>query len=113
MTTQATPKAQINTDAIITAVIDTLGTPTNTVQDEALQAFREADYDKVRQFAAMHLGDSYLRSLTYLCSVPKAPPTLAVIAAEACRAAADWQKEKTMQTLGKAMADAFGYELNS
>ena len=110
MTAQTPVKPEINTTAIITAVLNTLGDPTDTMQSEARQAFEAGDYDKVRQYAAIRLGDSYLRSLTYLCSVSKAPPTLAVIAAEACRAAADWQKEWATQKLGKAMADVFGYK---
>lgn len=97
----------MTTDAIIKAVLDTLGAPTNPMQSEARNAFEAGDYDKVRQYAASSLGDSYLRSLTYLCSVTKAPPTLAVIAAEACRAAADWQKELAMQQLSEAMAKVF------
>ena len=110
MTAQTPVKPEINTNAIITAVLDILGTPTDAMQSEARQSFESGDYDKVRQYAAIRLEDSYLRSLTYLCSVPKNPPTIAVLAAEACRAAAEWQKEWATQKLGKAMADAFGYE---
>lgn len=95
------------TEQIIAEILKELGPPTNDIQTEAFTAFDTEDYAKVRILAASNLSDSYVRALTYLCSVPKNPPTLAVLAAEACRAAADWQKEFTTQKLSAAMAKAF------
>ena len=108
MTTQTPEKTSASIcNAIINAVMQVLGEPISQSQHSARKAFELEDYDLVRKLAAANLGDSYLRSLTYLCSVPKNPPTLAVIAAEACRAAADWQREKTLQQLNESMTEVF------
>lgn len=63
------------TEQIISAVLDELGPPVSDVQTEAFAAFDAENYDEVRVLAASNLSDSYIRALTYLCSVPKNPPT--------------------------------------
>jgi hypothetical protein len=91
-------------------IIETLGTPATPVHQEALDAYESGDSGKVRKLAASHLEDHYCRSLGYLISAKLKPdlPTIAVVLAEAARAAADYARERELSKLNKVLAEALG-----
>jgi hypothetical protein len=92
----------------LAAILGTLGAPEITLHKEALEAYQSGDADKLRLLAATNLGDHFCRSLGYAVSAQTKPglPTVAVVLAEAARAAADFAREREMQKLSKAIADA-------
>ena len=92
----------------LSAILNTLGTPDTALHKEALEAYQSGDADKLRLLAATNLGDHFCRSLGYAISAQTKPglPTVAVVLAEAARAAADFAREREMQKLSKAIADA-------
>jgi hypothetical protein len=93
----------------VNAILEGLGTPSTELHQEALEAFQNGDADALRLLAATNLGDHYLRSLGYLVSAKtKVMPTTPVVLAEAARAAADYSRERTMETLGAAIKNAIG-----
>jgi hypothetical protein len=91
-----------NIETIIDAVLGALEDPLTDAQKAALAAFRAGDADRLRWLAASNLGCSYCRSLGYLISAKLKPdlPTVAVILAEASRAAADYRRDQVMEYLG-------------
>ncbi|MEM1307943.1 MAG: hypothetical protein AAGF98_00325 [Cyanobacteria bacterium P01_H01_bin.153] len=95
------------------AILDTLGEPNSTLHQDALEAYQSGDTDKLRLLAATNLGDHFCRSLGYAVSAKTKPglPTVAVVLAESARAAADFAREREMQKLSAAIADALKPEL--
>ena len=75
------------------------------IHEEAMKAFKEQNYGKVRVLSASNLTDSYCKALSYLCSVPKMPPTLAVLLAEAARAIASAHEQQILFTLNSINAE--------
>lgn len=92
----------------LTAILNTLGEPKVTLHQDAIAAYQSGDADKLRLLAATNLGDHFCRSLGYAVSAKTKPglPTVAVVLAESARAAADFAREREIQKLSKAIADA-------
>jgi hypothetical protein len=104
-----------STTAVLTAVhgiLAELGKPETVIQSQALAALESGNADKLRLLAASNLADNYCRSLGYLISAKLKPdlPTVAVILAEAARAAADHRKDFTMAQLSGLIAEALSRE---
>lgn len=95
------------------AILSTLGESTVPLHQEALEAYQAGNADKLRLLAATNLGDHFCRSLGYAVSAKTKPglPTVAVVLAESARAAADFAREREMQKLSAAIADALKPEL--
>ena len=95
------------------AILETLGIPETPLHKEALDAFNNDDANKLRLLAATHLGDHFCRSLGYAVSAKTKPeiPTVAVVLAESARAAADFAREREMNKLSKAIANALSPDL--
>jgi hypothetical protein len=89
-------------------ILETLGEADNPVHQEAFAAYESGDSSKVRKLAASNLEDHYCRSLGYLISAKLKPelPTIAVVLAEAARAAADFARERELIKLNKVLAEA-------
>lgn len=104
--TAATPtKTQIKPETIINQLAAEMPAPWLPCHEAAKTAFASADYAKVRALAASNLTDSYCKALSYMCSIPKMPPTLAVLVAEAARSIGDAQKEATIAKLNTINAE--------
>lgn len=95
----------------VDAILAMLGTPTEPLHIEALQAFQQGNHQRVKRLASTHLGDHFCRSLGYLGSALKLTPNTDTILAEAARAAADFAKERTLVALSRAIGDALEPEL--
>lgn len=92
----------------VKAILNVLGIPEdeNIAQAEALSAFAKGDYQTVRRLAATNLADNYIKSLGYLGSAFKLTPNTDTILAESARAAAEYNKERTLKKLGAEIATA-------
>ena len=102
-------------EAILNAVhgiLTELGEPKTALHDEALKAFETGNADQIRTLAASNLDDNYCRSMGYLISAKLKPdlPTVAVVLAEAARAAADYRRDITMRTLSSVIAESLKRE---
>lgn len=102
-------------EAILTAVhgiLAELGEPETALHAEALKAFETGNADHLRTLAASNLDDNYCRSMGYLISAKLKPdlPTVAVVLAEAARAAADHRRDITMRTLSSVIAESLKRE---
>lgn len=89
-------------------ILETLGERTLPIHQEAYKAYEAGDSKAVRRLAASNLEDHYCRSLGYLISAKLKPdlPTIAVVLAEAARAAADYSRERELKRLNKVLAEA-------
>lgn len=87
----------------VDTILAVLGEPTTDTRSKALDAFQRGDAGLLRLLAATNLDDHYLRSLGYLISAKSKPdlPTVAVVLAEAARAAADYARERTIDQLNQ------------
>ncbi len=93
--------------AAVKIILDVLrGQAYKDVHHEALDAFIREDHGRVKRLATMYLSDSLFRSLGYLGSALKLTPNTDTILAEAARAAADFQRECCLYSLGKAVGAA-------
>jgi uncharacterized protein HemY len=92
--------------AAVDSILETLRDGINLLHSEALAAFQQGDYDRVKRLASTNLADSYCRSLAYLGSALKLTPNTDTILAEAARAAADFAKERELQRLSQAIHQA-------
>lgn len=90
----------------VDAILNTLGNPESNLHAEAYDAFRQGDYQTVKRLASTNLSDYYVKSLGYLGGALKLTPNTDTILAESARAAADFAREKTLQQLGAAIAQA-------
>lgn len=63
--------------------------------------FNEQDWKQVRHIAAENLDDPLCKAYSYMCSIPKMPPTLAVLLSEAARAIADAHRDAAIVQLNK------------
>ncbi|MGG6242717.1 hypothetical protein ACQ4N7_29260 [Nodosilinea sp. AN01ver1] len=93
---------------VIEAILAELGEPATETHAAALEAFHRGDGASIRVFAASNLADSFCRSMGYLISAKQKPdiPTVAVILAEAARAAADYRRDRTLGILSEKIAAA-------
>jgi F0F1-type ATP synthase epsilon subunit len=90
----------------VTAILDVLGTPSTDLHTKALTAFQSGDHQAVKRLASTNLSDYYVKSLGYLGGALKLTPNTDTILAESARAAADFAKEKALNQLGDAIAQA-------
>lgn len=90
----------------INAILDVLGTPETNSQVDALSAFHKNDHQTVKRLASTNLSDNYCKSLGYLGGALKLTPNTDTILAESARAAAEFNKERTLKRLGNAIAAA-------
>lgn len=90
----------------VDSILNTLGNPEKNLHTEAYEAFRQGDYQTVKRLASTNLSDYYVKSLGYLGGALKLTPNTDTILAESARAAADFAREKTLQQLGAAIAQA-------
>jgi|GEM_PF-359249 len=112
----ATTAPTFAAEAVLSAVhgiLAELGEPETTLHSEALAAFESNNADRLRLLAASNLGDNYCRSMGYLISAKLKPdlPTVAVILAEAARAAADYRKDCTIAQLSSLIGAALSKEV--
>ncbi|MEH1839659.1 MAG: hypothetical protein V7L20_13010 [Nostoc sp.] len=80
--------------------------PQSNLHCKALNAFIEGDYQTVKRLAATNLSDNFCKSLGYLGGALKLTPNTDTILAESARAAAEFDKERTLKELGDAIASA-------
>jgi len=75
------------------------------VHEQALEAVEAGDAETLRLLSATNLDDSFCRACGYMASIPKLPPTVAILIAESARAIADTQKERAIHQLNKVTAE--------
>lgn len=77
--------------------------PPQILAQKLWMLFSGGDVGLLRLLAATNLDDHYLQSLGYLISAKLKPdlPTVAVVLAEAARAAADYARERTIDQLNQ------------
>ena len=90
---------------IISKLLAELGEPWLPVHSQALEAVESGDAEKLRILSATNLDDSFCRACGYMASIPKLPPTVAILIAESARAIADAQKERSIHNLNIAIAE--------
>ncbi|MEO0704393.1 MAG: hypothetical protein AAF050_01880 [Cyanobacteria bacterium J06649_5] len=98
-------KKTLDPQAIISKLLDELGAPWLPVHDRALQAVQENDAATLRFLSATNLDDSFCRACGYMASIPKLPPTVAILIAESARAIADTQRERSLHRLNSITAE--------
>jgi hypothetical protein len=84
-------------------ILDTLGSPTNEVQSQALQAFTDGEAEKVKMLALGDPTDEYLKCLGYLVSAPKLSPGTLTLLTESARAAIAWKSDKELKALSNKL----------
>lgn len=76
-------------DSIVAIILNYLDEPVTHYQKEALEAFKQGNFEYVKNIRASYLDCYYCKCLNYLCSVSKLTPNTATITAEAAEAAAN------------------------
>ena len=99
-----TPK-QLDSQLIISKLLVELGEPWLPVHKQALKAVEAGDAETLRLLSATNLDDSFCRACGYMASIPKLPPTVAILVAESARAIADTQKERAIHKLNAVTAE--------
>jgi hypothetical protein len=92
---------------IISKLLAELGEPWLPVHRQALEAVAADDAETLRVLSATNLDDSFCRACGYMASIPKLPPTVAILIAESARALAqpllrriaDAQRERAIHRL--------------
>jgi hypothetical protein len=84
---------------IINKLLAELGEPWLPVHHQALEAVAADDAETLRVLSATNLDDSFCRACGYMASIPKMPPTIAILIAEGARAIADAQRERSLHRL--------------
>ncbi len=92
----------------VEVILKLLGSPTNGLHVEALNAFQSGDSERIKFLSMTNPEDHFCRALNYLVSVPKLTPNTFTIAAEALRAAGDHVRSQALLEGGKALAAIFG-----
>lgn len=92
----------------VDAILKVLGEPNSELHKEAQNAFVQGDYAKVKLLASTNLSDYYCKSLGYLGGALKLTPNTPTILAESARAAADFDRMRTLSRLGNEIKDALG-----
>lgn len=90
---------------IISKLLAELGEPWLSVHHQALEAVEAGDAETLRLLSATNLDDSFCRACGYMASIPKLPPTVAILIAESARAIADAQRERAIHRLNEVTAD--------
>lgn len=90
---------------IIDKLLFELGEPWLPVHQQALEAVKAGDAETLRILSATNLDDSFCRACGYMASIPKLPPTVAILIAESARAIADAQKERAIHKLNSITAE--------
>jgi len=67
---------------ILEKLLTELGEPWLPIHHQALKAVKENDADTLRILSATNLDDSFCRACGYMASIPKLPPTIAILIAE-------------------------------
>lgn len=102
--TAATPK-KLDPQLIISKLLNELGAPWLPVHSQALEAVAADDAETLRVLSATNLDDSFCRACGYMASIPKLPPTIAILIAESARAIADAQRERSIYKLNAITAE--------
>lgn len=95
----------LDPQVIISNLLNELGAPWLPVHEQALQAVQENDAATLRFLSATNLDDSFCRACGYMASIPKLPPTVAILIAESARAIADAQRERSMHRPDSIIAE--------
>lgn len=90
---------QLDPQIIIDKLLAELGESWLPVHERALKAVQEGDAETLRLLSATNLDDSFCRACGYMASIPKLPPTVAILIAESARAIADAQRERAIHRL--------------
>ena len=101
----ATTPKQLDSQLIISKLLTELGEPWLPVHKQALEAVEAGDAETLRLLSATNLDDSFCRACGYMASIPKLPPTVAILIAESARAIADSQKERAIHKLNAVTAE--------
>ncbi|MBE9062391.1 hypothetical protein [cf. Phormidesmis sp. LEGE 11477] len=99
-----TPK-QLDSQLIIDKLLAELGAPWLPVHEQALAAVKAGDAETLRLLSATNLDDSFCRACGYMASIPKMPPTIAILIAESARAIADAHKERATYRLNAVVSE--------
>ena len=75
----------MNPQLIIDKLLAERGNPWLPVQRQALEAMKAGDAETLRLLSAINLDDSFCRARGYMASIPKLPPTVAILIAESAR----------------------------
>lgn len=100
----STEQKKIDPQIIISKLLAELGEPWLPVHKQALEAVQEGDAETLRLLSATNLDDSFCRACGYMASIPKLPPTVAILIAESARAIADAQRERALYRLNSITA---------
>lgn len=90
----------------VCAILEVLGKPNTSVQQQALEAFHIGDAPTIKRLSLLHLTDNYLKCLGYLVSAPKLTPNTDTILSESARSAAEHLKDKALSKLGTDLEKA-------
>ena len=101
----ATVPQKLDPQAVITKLLAELGEPWLPIHEKALKAVQESDAETLRILSATNLDDSFCRACGYMASIPKLPPTVAILIAESARAIADAQRERAIHRLNSITAE--------
>ena len=100
-----TAVGNLDPQLIITKLLAELGQPWLPVHGQALEAVKTGDAETLRLLSATNLDDSFCRACGYMASIPKLPPTVAILVAESARAIADAQRERATYNLNVLIAE--------
>lgn len=101
----ATESQKLDPQIIISKLLAELGEPWLPIHEKALEAVKGGDAETLRILSATNLDDSFCRACGYMASIPKLPPTIAILIAESARAIADAQKERAINRLNSVTAE--------
>ena len=101
--TVATEK-KLDPQLIISKLLAELGEPWLPVHSQALEAVKTGDAETLRLLSATNLDDSFCRACGYMASIPKLPPTVAILIAESARAIADAQRDRAIYKLNSVIS---------
>ena len=99
---------KLDPQIIIEKLLAELGEPWLPVHNQALDAVKTGDAETLRLLSATNLDDSFCRACGYMASIPKLPPTVAILIAESARAIADAQRERSIYRLNMVVAELLG-----
>ncbi|MEL6351579.1 MAG: hypothetical protein AAFR58_07435 [Cyanobacteria bacterium J06627_28] len=95
----ATTPKELDPQVIISKLLTELGEPWLPIHHQALVAVKDGEANTLRFLTATNLDDSFCRACSYMASIPKMPPTVAILIAESAGAIADAQKERAIHRL--------------
>lgn len=98
-------RKELDPQSIISKLLAELGEPWLPVHEQALEAVKSGDAETLRFLSATNLDDSFCRACGYMASIPKLPPTVAILIAESARVIADAQKERATYNLNAVITE--------